>query len=590
MISKTLSLLTIYGLLLSGWGSPPTRGAPLPTSAPAQTANYDQDFTRSVPAPTFTSDSDSATLSPTPETRTQATVTPRAVNTERDKNNAPTLRTRQEQCAANSVTQRLFQEYGAVFVADASQTTLPDGCFFANETEVARFQNRLNKETATVGGISVQLQKPALDALLTAVKEAQKQGLRLTPRGNLAARRSYADTLRLWQQHAQEGLDYWQRQGRLTRTDAAQFRSLKTDAQVAQVLAWEQQGYYFGKGFGKSILQSVAAPGASQHLLLLALDVVEFDNPQIRTLLARNGWFQTVHKDAPHFTYLGFKETELPALGLQRVRSSGLAVWVVKTPQTKTKQPQNIRKDTNQRTPTMPTGKKSPAVTPARQSSPPVNQSDKGRASVPAVAKKPQRQAISSTGGEKLTRPRTVRPRPAAPEYQPPAPSGQTETPAETTVPRTAVKLPRSIPATMSKGIVLSPRSAGQATQLASDYHNRTGQMLHLTSGQRTPEEQARIMYDNARNQGGIGYLVRLYGRGPVVEAYRRNWLDRKRAIAEMVAVIRSQMARGRYISRHLRGNALDVRRTARFSILQDVAQDLGSSVLVESDHYHVNL
>ena len=98
--------------------------------------------------------------------------------------------------------------------------------------------------------------------------------------------------------------------------------------QVPIVLGLEGRGLWFSTDFSKSILYSVAAPGTSQHLSMLALDVAEFENPAVREILARHGWFQTVQTDLPHFTYLGVAESELPALGLKRVTASRRAFWV----------------------------------------------------------------------------------------------------------------------------------------------------------------------------------------------------------------------------------------------------------------------
>src|SRR5205085_2247542 len=81
----------------------------------------------------------------------------------------------------------------------------------------------------------------------------------------------------------------------------------------AAVLELERAGLFFSKDLSKSILRSVAAPGASQHLAMLAFDASEFQDARVRDLLARCGWFQTVLSDLPHFTYLGLEESELPS-------------------------------------------------------------------------------------------------------------------------------------------------------------------------------------------------------------------------------------------------------------------------------------
>ena len=89
--------------------------------------------------------------------------------------------------------------------------------------------------------------------------------------------------------------------------------------QVADVLQLESQGIYFSTNFDKSILYSVAAPGTSQHLSMLAFDAKEFGNEGVRKIMAKHGWFRTVRSDQPHFTYLGYAESELPSLGLKKV-------------------------------------------------------------------------------------------------------------------------------------------------------------------------------------------------------------------------------------------------------------------------------
>jgi hypothetical protein len=154
-------------------------------------------------------------------------------------------------------------------------------------------------------------------------------GLDITPRGGAeAARRSYEDTIRLWTSRVEPALDHWRAQSCLTATEVARLRALAPDEQIAAVLTLEARGLFCSKDFAKSILYSVAAPGASQHLALLALDVTEFTNAEVRAMLARHGWFQTVQSDLPHFTFLGVHEKELPGLGLRRLVADGQTFWL----------------------------------------------------------------------------------------------------------------------------------------------------------------------------------------------------------------------------------------------------------------------
>jgi hypothetical protein len=181
---------------------------------------------------------------------------------------------------------------------------------------------------ARVGGVDIELQKPAMEALLKAQQTAAKKRLWVTPRGGAsAARRSFEQTVKFWNGKFNAGLNHWVARRKISRAEAADARALPIREQVAQVLEWEAQGFFFSLNFDKSILFSVAAPGASQHNFLLALDIEQFADKEVRKILADHGWFQTVKSDAPHFTYLGVKESELPALGLEAETIGGQTFW-----------------------------------------------------------------------------------------------------------------------------------------------------------------------------------------------------------------------------------------------------------------------
>ena len=103
---------------------------------------------------------------------------------------------------------------------------------------------------------------------------------------------------------------------------------IRLSAQVPEILKLEAAGLFFSSNLKKPILASAAAPGASQHLSMLALDIREHDQPKVRAALARHGWFQTVPGDLPHFTFLGVREEDLPALGLKKITTGQRVYWV----------------------------------------------------------------------------------------------------------------------------------------------------------------------------------------------------------------------------------------------------------------------
>lgn len=221
----------------------------------------------------------------------------------------------------------LLREYGAVFVARGGAIP-PKKVVYHDESDVIAFQNRLDRSTATIGGTRIELQTAAMNALKAAIAEAAKSGFSIGPRGADSARRGYDQTVSLWASRVNPGFVHWVGKRRVKQSEATRIKSLTPYEQVPEILALESQGIFFAKSLDKSIIYSVAPPGTSQHLSMLALDVKEFDNPQVRAILAKHRWFQTVSSDLPHFTYLGIEESKLSDLGLKKVTNSGRIFWV----------------------------------------------------------------------------------------------------------------------------------------------------------------------------------------------------------------------------------------------------------------------
>ena len=226
------------------------------------------------------------------------------------------------------VARRILEEYGAIFLA-VKKVTPPPVCVFTAEEQVTRFQEAAGFTTETIADAEIELQPEAMKALLKARAEAQEENLEVTPRGGAeAARRNFEDSLRLWDTRFLPALEYWLGQGRLTAEQVLRLRNLPVHDQIAEVLELEKSGLFFSKDLSKSILYSIAAPGTSQHVAMLALDVTEFDNPRVREILAKHGWFQTVLSDLPHFTFLGLKQKDLPKCGLKSVEADGQIFWI----------------------------------------------------------------------------------------------------------------------------------------------------------------------------------------------------------------------------------------------------------------------
>jgi len=226
----------------------------------------------------------------------------------------------------SSVEKLLVAEYGAMFIAVG--VAPPPSVIFDDETTVRNFQSAVDHNSARLGEFEMTLQSAAIKALLSAVAEAEQCQLTITPRGAESAARSYAETVSLWASRVEPGLEHWCREGRISIDDADRIRSLPPSEQVPEILLLEEDEIFFAKDLSKSIIYSVAPPGTSQHLSMIAFDVAEFEQPEIRAILARQRWFQTVTSDLPHFTYLGIEESELSDHGLKRIENAGRHFWV----------------------------------------------------------------------------------------------------------------------------------------------------------------------------------------------------------------------------------------------------------------------
>ncbi|MGQ0540975.1 MAG: hypothetical protein ACT4O9_03885 [Blastocatellia bacterium] len=203
---------------------------------------------------------------------------------------------------SDQLAMRVFKDYGSVFAADRS-VIIPLRCIFKSEADVEAFQNNLRAKSVVINRINIELQEAATIALMKAIDEAKSNGDRITPLdGSIAGGRSFSDTVMVWNSRFLPALEHWVRRRRISRTDADAVRKMKIPDQVRKVLEWERSGLYFSTNFSRPIFSSVAPPGASQHLSLLAFDVVEYGNHRVKIILNKHGWFQTVIDDAPHLT------------------------------------------------------------------------------------------------------------------------------------------------------------------------------------------------------------------------------------------------------------------------------------------------
>jgi hypothetical protein len=147
--------------------------------------------------------------------------------------------------------------------------------------------------------------------------------------------------------------------------------------------------------------------------------------------------------------------------------------------------------------------------------------------------------------------------------------------------------------------VSLAPRVADKLARIADHYHRRTGKTLVVTSGTRDPESQAEAIYDKLT---GGDDIIRLYrNKSAALEvkaAFEKNRARGKAVtIAAMEATLKKQIARGVFISSHLRAGAADIRSTdmtpiERRTFVDGALSTKGISVMYEAipPHFHVQL
>src|SRR5690606_21888510 len=151
----------------------------------------------------------------------------------------------------------------------------------------------------------------------------------------------------------------------------------------------------------------------------------------------------------------------------------------------------------------------------------------------------------------------------------------------------------------LEEGVRLGREMRPVIARIAAEFHRRTGRGIVITSGTRSPREQADAMYDKLRLGQRLTSLYLDYGAASEIQTayhdHRRR--GRARAVSAMARVIEGQIARGCFISRHLRSSAADVRsrdmtRRQRRIFEQVVARERRVSMLEEGTppHFHLQL
>ena len=147
--------------------------------------------------------------------------------------------------AGDHIARRVLHDYGAMFLA-SNDVLPPPVCMFTEENEVTRFHKAAGRAACTINDSVVELQPAAMSALLKARAMARVEELDISPRdGAEAARRTFADTVRLWNSRFFPALQHWTNAGKLTTDQTERLCALPLNQQALIYLPalWTLCGY-----------------------------------------------------------------------------------------------------------------------------------------------------------------------------------------------------------------------------------------------------------------------------------------------------------------------------------------------------------
>jgi hypothetical protein len=110
--------------------------------------------------------------------------------------------------------------------------------------------------------------------------------------------------------------------------------------------------------------------------------------------------------------------------------------------------------------------------------------------------------------------------------------------------------------------ILITPASEEVVNRIGNAFHKKTGLGVTVTSGTRTPRRQADAMLTKAQVGGNLRAEYRNKEAVDEIIAARKSAQGKPRAevVNAMAAAIEKQMARGVYISNHLKSGAVDLK------------------------------
>ena len=149
----------------------------------------------------------------------------------------------------------------------------------------------------------------------------------------------------------------------------------------------------------------------------------------------------------------------------------------------------------------------------------------------------------------------------------------------------------------LSTDVVVPADIEDKVSKMADAYYAAKKADIVITDGERTTAQQAEYIYRKL-DKDGESDTSTLYGNGENIKAIIAAWKTKKtkeEQVQAMTAALDKQVEEGKYISQHLRNNAVDVRSSDGTDMVQleKAAEANGGTLLDESKkkagpHYHI--
>lgn len=149
----------------------------------------------------------------------------------------------------------------------------------------------------------------------------------------------------------------------------------------------------------------------------------------------------------------------------------------------------------------------------------------------------------------------------------------------------------------VNPGVVLSLAVKSKVKKLADEYHAKAKKKIQVTSGTRTPERQAEAMYNKLKGGDKLTAYKDQVSAMEIKKAYDDGQKAKKgksAIVKEMATVISAQVKKKKFISKHLRAAAVDIRSRdmslVEKTVFERIAKKHATTVILEKipPHWHL--